>query len=220
VVLNGVDPERFRRVPGRRAESRALFNLPDAAVVIGSAGRLEQEKNFGLLIRSFARLRKEVDQAVLVIAGDGSQKELLGQQIESLGLSGHVRLLGLIDNVATLHHGLDVYVQSSDAEGTANSVLEAMALETPLVATDVGGTTEVARHGREALIVAKGDEGGIVESILQVIRDPEGAALRARHGRIRVETELSFARRTQRIESMYDHVAREAGLRTPASVHA
>jgi glycosyltransferase involved in cell wall biosynthesis len=220
VVLNGVDPNQFRRVPGRRAESRALFDLPADAMVIGSVGRLEQEKNYGLLIGAFARVHAKVGHAVLVIAGDGRQRALLGQQAASLGLSGHVRLLGLIDNVATLHHALDVYVQSSDAEGTANSVLEALALETPLVATDVGGTTEVARHGREALIVAKGDEDGIVEAILQVIRDPDAAALRARNGRVRVETELSFARRTQRIESIYDHVAREAGLRMPASVHA
>jgi len=220
VVLNGVDPSRFRRMPGRRADSRATFNLPADAVVIGSVGRLEQEKNFGLLIRAFARVRDQVDGAVLVIAGDGSQKELLGQQIASLGLSAHVRLLGLIDNVVTLHHALDVYVQSSDAEGTANSMLEALALETPLVATDVGGTTEVARHGCEALIVAKGDEAGLVESILQVIRHPEAASVRAGNGRIRVETELSFARRTQRIESMYDQVASKAGLRAPASVHA
>jgi hypothetical protein len=140
--------------------------------------------------------RDQVDGAVLVIAGDGSQKELLGQQIASLGLSAHVRLLGLIDNVVTLHHALDVYVQSSDAEGTANSVLEALALETPLVATDVGGTTEVARHGCEALIVAKGDEAGLVESILQVIRHPEAASVRA--GTAASESRPSFLLRAGR----------------------
>ena len=82
-------------------------------------------------------------------------QERLANDARAAGLSpSQFKLLGLIDNVPLLHHALDVYVQSSDAEGTANSVLEALALETPLVATDVGGTTEVARHGCEALIVA------------------------------------------------------------------
>jgi glycosyltransferase involved in cell wall biosynthesis len=222
VVWNGVDPQRFRRDPARKAEARAAFDLSSDAVVMGAAGRLEREKNFGLLVRGFARVRHEIPSAVLVIAGDGSQRGELERLSIELGLSReHVRLPGLIDDVALLHHALDVFVQSSDDEGTPNVVLEAMALETPIVATDAGGTAEVARHGREALIVDKGDEEALVRAVLDVLRNPSATQARVAAARARVETELSFERRTRRIEEMYDAVAARAGLtHGPSRVHA
>jgi glycosyltransferase involved in cell wall biosynthesis len=222
VVLNGVDPQRFRRDPARESEARAAFDLAPDAVVIGAVGRLEREKNFALLVRAFARVRREIPSAVLVIAGGGSQRAELEQLSLELGLSrDHVRLPGLIDDVALLHHALDVFVQSSDDEGTPNVVLEAMALETPIVATNAGGTAEVARHDREALIIDRGDEDALVRAVLDVLRDPSAAQARVAAARVRVETELSFERRTRRIEEMYDAVAARAGLtHGPTRVHA
>jgi glycosyltransferase involved in cell wall biosynthesis len=146
----------------------------------------------------------------------------LERQATAAGLSpDRFRLLGLIDNVAQLHHTFDVYVQSSDLEGTSNAVLEAMALETPIVATDVGGTSEVARHGQEALIIPKGDENALVSAVLDVVNKPDEARVRVDAARTRVETELSFDLRTRRLEAIYDEVASRAGLRArPTSVHA
>ncbi len=222
VVLNGVEPDRFRRDPGLEAKARAQFALPQDAVVVGAVGRLEREKNFPMLVRAFARVAKQVPKAVLVFAGDGSLRGELEREAAATGLSSaQFRLLGLIDNVALLHHALDVYVQSSDLEGTSNAVLEAMALETPIVATDVGGTSEVARHEQEALIIQKGDEDGLAAAVCDVIAQPEAARMRVRTARARVETELSFDLRTRRLEAVYDEVALRAGVRArPMSVHA
>ena len=222
VVLNGVDPDRFHRDTTLRPSARAEFDIPADAVAIGAVGRLEPEKNFSMLIRAFARVRDRFPNAVLLIAGGGSLDARLQQEAAALGLSRReFRMLGLIDKVPLLHHALDVYVQSSDEEGTANAVLEAMALETPIVATDVGGTSEVARHGLEALIVPRGDEDATVAAILDALADPEAARMRASAGRTRVETELSFDLRTRRVEAVYDAVAARAGIRLqPSSVHA
>jgi glycosyltransferase involved in cell wall biosynthesis len=222
VVLNGVDPQRFRRDPARQSEARATFDLPLDAVVIGAVGRLEREKNFAMLVSAFARVRREAPAAVLVIAGGGSQRDELERQSRALGLSReHVRLLGLIDNVALLHHALDIFVQSSDDEGTPNVVLEAMALQTPIVATDAGGTAEVARHGLEALIIGKGNEDALVDAVLDILRNPSAARARMAAARARVENELSFELRTRRIEAMYDAVAARAGLTAaPSRAHA
>jgi glycosyltransferase involved in cell wall biosynthesis len=174
-----------------------------------------------MLLRAFGRIHAECPAAVLLIAGDGSLRTELQRQAAALGLSSdHVRVLGLIDNVTLLHHALDVYVQSSDEEGTANAVLEAMALETPIVATDVGGTAEVARHRREALLVRRGDEDGLVQAVREVIERPGEARARARAARARVETELSFDLRTRRIEAVYDAVAAGATAGRPARSHA
>ena len=221
VVLNGVEPDRFKRDPGLEEQARRTFGLSTNSVAIGSVGRLEPEKNFAMLLRAFARIRAEHPAAVLLVAGDGSLRTALQQQTHALGLSaGDVRWLGLIDNVPLLHHALNLYVQSSDEEGTANAVLEAMALETPIVATDVGGTAEVARHRQEALLVRRGDEGGLVQAMREVIAQPAEARGRARAARARVETELSFESRTRRIEAVYDAVAAGTAAGRPARSHA
>jgi glycosyltransferase involved in cell wall biosynthesis len=147
----------------------------------------------------------------VLIAGDGSQRDSLQAHLEQLGLQGRCRLLGHED-VPLLHHAFDLFVQSSRYEGTPNAVLEAMALESPIVATDAGGTAEIARHGHEALIVPCQDEQAITAALLDAIRDPEARAERVRAARQRVETELSFETRMRKVEAIYDRLAaRSAG---------
>jgi glycosyltransferase involved in cell wall biosynthesis len=81
----------------------------------------------------------------------------LSDQIKVLGLSRSCLLLGQRTDVVDLHHMFNLFVQSSDYEGTSSAVLEAVAMETPVVATDAGGTAEIVRHGVHGLIVQPGD---------------------------------------------------------------
>ena len=113
--------------------------------VIGSLGRIEPIKRFDLLIEAFATLRSERPNLRLLIAGEGSQRPILERRARDLGLGSTCRFLGHHADVAELHHAFDVFVQASAYEGTPNVVLEAMAMETPIVATDSGGTGEILR---------------------------------------------------------------------------
>ena len=112
-----------------------LCGLPTDGRVIGTVGRLEPQKNFPLLIDVFARIAKDQPDTTLVIAGDGSARAALERQVQATGLGPRLRLLGHQDDIARVHHALDLFVQSSDYEGTPNAVLEAMAFENPIVAT-------------------------------------------------------------------------------------
>jgi len=165
VVLNAIDPVAFVRNAHDEAPAREKFGVAPDDFVIGAVGRLEPQKDFPTLITAFSQLVKQVPHARLVIAGDGSLRESLQAQIERLGLAGQCRLLGHVDDVKVLHHALDLFAQSSVYEGTPNSVLEAMALETGIVATDAGGTAELARDGREALIVPRQDPDALSRSL-------------------------------------------------------
>jgi glycosyltransferase involved in cell wall biosynthesis len=206
VVLNAIDATAFRRMPPRVAEARQRFGLTPADFVVGAVGRLEPQKDFPLLIRAFANLVEQVPVARLLIAGDGSLYDSLQAHIEEFSLEGRCRLLGHVNDVPLLHHALDLFVQSSAYEGTPNSVLEAMALESPIVATDAGGTAEIARHGQEALIVPCKDEQALTAALLEAIRNPQATANRVRTARHRVETELSFETRMRRVEEIYDRL--------------
>lgn len=207
VLLNGIDHQVFRRDRALVPEARGRFGLADGQIAIGAVGRLEPQKRFDLLIAAFAALRETHPSAQLLIAGDGSRKQNLQAEIEARGLGSCCRLPGQVDDVPLFHHALDVFVQSSDYEGTPNAVLEAMALETPIVATDVGGTTELVTDGREGLIVPPGNVAAIVTAINCVLSDGNAARVRVAAARRRVETDLSFEHRLRELEAIYRELA-------------
>jgi glycosyltransferase involved in cell wall biosynthesis len=203
VILNGIDHRVFVRERRRESEVRRELGFSADDLVIGAVGRLDYEKRYDLLIEAFADVRRTHPAAQLAIAGDGKHRPELEATIERFGLQSSCRLLGLQRDVGRLHHAFDLFVQSSIREGTPNAVLEAMALETPIVATDSGGTAELVEHEVHGLIVPCGSAGALRDTMLRVLREPEATCERARAARRRVESELSFARRMERVESVY-----------------
>jgi glycosyltransferase involved in cell wall biosynthesis len=207
VLLNGIDPAAFRRDPARRASARAKYGVGDRDVVIGAVGRLERQKRFDLLIQAFAALRERHSRIRLLVAGDGSLRHELEAMLTEHGLGGVCRLAGQVDDMVEFHHALDLLVQSSEYEGTPNVVLEAMAMETPVVATDVGGTSELMRSTVDGIIVPAGDVRALVDAVGGVLSDPGAAGARAKTARRRVELELSFESRLRRLEDIYRDLA-------------
>ena len=203
VILNGIDPDQFKRRPDRETAARAAFGWEPKHFVVGAVGRLEPQKRFDLLIEAIAQVHRVHPHVRLVIAGEGGEKAALREQAARLLPPGVCLLLGHSDDVAAVHHGIDLFVQSSRYEGTPNVVLEAMAFETPIVATDVGGTVDVAHHLEHALIVPPGNADRLAQAILLVFADRDGARRRATAARHRIEGQLSFASRMRAVERVY-----------------
>lgn len=222
VILNGIDHLKFRRDASRIAGARAALALRADEIAIGAVGRLEPQKRFDLLIEAFASLRETVPGVRLFIAGEGSSRPALEALITEHGLHDSCRLIGHTSDVAAFHHALDMFVQSSEYEGTPNVVLEAMAFETPIVSTDVGGTAELVRDGHDGLIVPPRNVGRLVEAMRQVLSDPGAAAARRSSARRRVETVLSFDARMSALERIYEQLVggRGAGSRARAQAAA
>ena len=216
VLLNGIDPAAFRANAERRERMRHALGYGAGDQLIGAVGRLEPQKRFDLLIEAFAALRTSWPRARLVIAGHGSLRGRLESLAHTLRVSDVCRFLDHREDVADLHDAIDLFVQSSEYEGTPNAVLEAMAKETPLVATDVGGTRELAVPDVHALVVPPHDTAALRDAIAAALGDPEAARRRAVAARVRVEHELSFAERTRRLERIYDDLMIEHG-RSPAA---
>ena len=135
--------------------------------------------------------------------------------IARLGLKNSCNLLGHRTDIVDLHHAFDLFVQSSDYEGTPNAVLEAMAMETPIVATDVGGTPELIHHGIHGLLTPPGDPAALARAIEQALDAPDVTAERCAAARKRVEVELSFDRRMKTVETIYEQLVREKFARNP-----
>jgi len=104
------------------------------------------------------------------------------------------------------YHSLDLFVQSSDYEGTPNVVLEAMAMEVPVIATAVGGTAELLHDGIHGWLIPPGDATRLASAISDAVGQRGGLAARAREARRRVETDLSFDQRCQSLAEIYQEV--------------
>lgn len=210
-ILNGIDHRTFIRDRGREAAARAALGISPGESVLGAVGRLEPQKRFDVLLDVFARLRRRWPNLRLLIAGEGGSRAVLERQIRSFDVADSCSLLGHWPDVLRLHHALDLFVQSSRYEGTPNAVLEAMALETPVVATSVGGTAELVEDGVDGLVVPPNDAAALAYAIEHTLLDRVATARRVANARARVERELSFDARMRKVEAIYE----ELGGRRP-----
>jgi glycosyltransferase involved in cell wall biosynthesis len=204
VVPNGIDQELFKRHPERRDGVRAQLGLAPDDVVIGAVGRLERQKRFDLLMEAVAALRHTRPSLKLLIAGAGGLEADLKAVRQRLDLGDACVLLGHRADIIALHHAFDLFVQASDEEGSPNVVLEAMALETPIVATAVGGTTEILDPDVHGIVISAGNRQSLIEGMARALDDWPATKARVGAARRRVVDELSFDRRMERVEAIYE----------------
>lgn len=167
----GVDFERLHpqgpEAAGKLRESLGI--APDAFVLL-CAAELSGRKSQRVLISALARLPERV---VLVLAGSGAEEENLRRQAEELGLAGRVLFPGYIKGLETWYAMADAVVTASRIEGLPFNVMEAMALERPVVASAVKGHTDLLTDGESGLLVPYGDDAAYAAAIKKLIDDPK-----------------------------------------------
>ena len=141
--------------------------------IIAGAGRLNDQKNFGLLIRAFAKIAPEFPEYNLIIYGKGDREQGLKSLVDSLGLQGRVEFPGNIQNIAEEMEKNTMFVLSSDFEGMPNALMEAMALGLPSVSTDCpcGGPRYLIRDGVNGVLVPVGDADKMAEAMRKILSD-------------------------------------------------
>ena len=198
VLYNGVDLQKFP-LAARRPER--------GEILIGSVGRLVKVKNYGLLLRAFARLPAQA-RCRLILIGDGPERAGLQAQAAQLAVQDRVQFAGHRDDVPRLLQDLDVFVLPSISEGMSNTMLEAMACGATVVASDVGGNRELVEHGASGLLFASDDLDGLTRALARVVTDEAFRAQLAAAAACRVRAEFSIQAMIGRYEDMYRAVAR------------
>lgn len=178
-VLNGIPVSRFAAVHANRNTARQLLGLREDDIVIGCVGRLVPLKNHHRMVDVLATLAHDTPRLRLVIVGDGPQADALQRQVAALGLQDHVVLAGQRKDVSTLLAAFDVFALPSQTEGLSIALLEACATGLAVVATKVGGNTEIIVDDRTGLLVPADDNEALMVALRRMLADP---ALRHRLG--------------------------------------
>lgn len=162
-------------IPNPVSNSLPAANIDDAEKIVIAAGRFDPQKNFPLLIRSFARLNRDYPDYKLHIYGKGYLENELKKLVLDLGLSESVEFPGFVSDIASRMSKASLYVSSSDYEGISNSMLEAMAIGIPTICTDcpVGGAREMIKNGENGLLVSVGDEEELYLAMKKVLSDKD-----------------------------------------------
>lgn len=151
--------------------------------------RLDPEKQTGLLIEALRQVRKEIPDAVLIVAGDGREMTELRARAQHSGLESVVCFLGAIGEVPALLPLCEIgALVPSRNEGLSNTILEYMAAGLPVLATDCGGNRELVKHGVTGRLMPEGvDAGTVARAWSDLLKEREAAAAMGQNGRAQVE---------------------------------
>lgn len=203
-IPNGISLERF--IPADATQRRAFaveMGWRPESRVIGTVGRLQPVKDQERLIRAFSQVRQAVPDAVLAIVGDGVLKPRLGRLVEELGLQDSVRLLGDRGDVPRLLAGMELFALSSISEGYSIALIEACAAALPIVATDVGGNSEIVHVGVNGRLVPAGDTAALASALVEMLGDEGRSVEMGKAGREWALSEASFRTMALRYECLY-----------------
>ncbi len=199
VIGNALPPEAF-------AETTPALARAEGTLRIGMIARMNAEyKNHRGFLRAAKLLREKISNAQFVLVGDGPLRAGLEGEAAKLGLQESIQFLGDRRDVSAVLHSLDVCVVPSASESLSNVMLESMAAGVPVVATSVGGNTEIGGHGRAMLIPAN-DERALAQGLARLL---ENGALRsemAREARDFVLSNYSVQRICRQYEELYAEV--------------
>jgi len=206
VIPRGRDPQRLgRRDPDRRARVRAGLGIARDAPLLVAVARQEHQKGLDALLEALPAVLAQTPGVRLLVAGrDGNQTPLLRATVHRLGLEPTVAFLGPRDDVADLLVAADAVVIPSRWEGLSNVLIEAMALEAPVVASDLPTLEDAAVDGDTALLVPPADPARLAAAIVATLADPAAARARAQRAHQRFLGRFTIDRVADQMLAFYD----------------
>lgn len=208
LVLNGIPSERFRADPERGRRQRRELGIPPGVPVVGAVTVFRPQKRLDLWLDAAVRIRHRIPEARFLLVGHGPLAERIDVLARESGLGEALVRPGLQDDVRSWIDAMDVFLMSSDFEGLPLALLEAMAMERPVVATTVGGIPEVVDSGRHGVLVPPGRSDRLAEEVVGLLADRGRARRLAVSACRRVEADFSIGAMVRRFESIYTEVLR------------
>ena len=182
-IPNGIDTNKFSEVD---------FKVKRDPRTITFVGRLDSYKGVNFLLEGFKELLSKVDNLRLIIIGNGPDESILKDKAKDLGILGFVAFKGRREDILTELYTTDIFVLPSLSEGMSNVLLEAMACGLPVVATSVGGNSDLIKDRHNGLLIPPRDSMKLCEALLELLEDGDLAQRLGKEARNTVERYYSM----------------------------
>lgn len=210
-IENGIEPALANpRVD--IAQRRQELGLERHRPVVGTVSRFNPQKDPGTLLRAVALAAQAAPEVQFVWCGNGELKSEAESLARNLGVLDHIVFTGYRKDVLELVPVFDVFVISSLFEGLPFTLLEAMSLSKPVVATDVVGSRDVVAHGETGLLVPPRDPSALAEAILALVRAPEEGRRMGQAGRDLLMRRFTLERMIAQTEELYRELVQSASV--------
>ena len=203
VVHNAIDLKDWQ--PQKIYHQDDRIKKEKKASVIGFIGRLSNVKGVFDFIRTAAAITSQHQDCRFLVIGEGSCKKEMQQLSTDLGLQNSIDFLGHVDNnkLPGIYQQLDLLLSPSLSEGLPNTLLEASAMQVPIVATNVGGVSELITHQSNGFLAGVGDVNALKQSCCLLLENrslAEKIGIKSRHV---VEEKFCFKKRTEKLQKIY-----------------
>lgn len=208
VIPNGVDTVKF--APREKSEKICKdLSIKEKDKIIGFVGRLVPAKGIEYLIEAASYLKKQYENLKVIITGDGYLLDGLRQKAEELGINDIIVFTGKRRDIPDILSCINIFVMPSIAEGLPNSLLEAMAMGKPVIATEAGGTPEIIKNEFNGLLVPPGNSKGIAEAIMILFENTLLAANISQKARDFIIENYGITAIARKWESLYQSLLTE-----------
>ena len=184
-IYNGIDIEEFKGDFDYQAKREEL-GVGEDELLVGIFARLYPQKGHKYFLEAAFKINRVIDNVKFMVVGEGPLESELKEQAMKLGIRGKVIFTGLRHDIPDLLHIIDVSVLSSFIEGFSNIILESMAAEKPVIATDAGGNKEAVIDGKTGFIVPPANSDKLANAIVKILNDKQLRINMGRKARERV----------------------------------
>ena len=221
MIYNGIDLSRVSRDNGRSARFRERFAIPKDRTIVGQVSWIIAEKGISDFLETARLVSSRRDDVQFVLAGEGAPREQYMKDAAAMGLGDRLTFTGMVEDPfgEGVFHAFDVVCQFSRWEEVFGwMIAEAMAHQTPVVATRVGGIPELITDGQSGYLVERGDAESMSERVLELVNDPAARARMGQAARQTVETKFDLKSNVAQLIRSYGigvSAARPSGAKSP-----
>lgn len=205
-IPSGIDLGKFSYDAQEGLRVRQSLGIAADALVFVTVARLDPVKGHIFLLKAMAGITSLYPSARLIIVGDGSERKILEEALQDLGLTEHVFLVGNKRNVPAFLSAGDVFLLGSLNEGMGRAAVEAMASGLPLIVSRVGGLTELIEDGKEGFLVEPGNSRAFAASMRTLAADKTLRKTMSDQAMLKADRKFSIRTMIRSIETLYEEI--------------
>ena len=203
VIYNGIAQLKYN---AEKAQTlRETLNIADDYIILGTVARFDPIKNHTMMLRAFAQVLEAQPKCMLLIVGDGEERNNIEQCIEQLNIQENVILAGYQSKPAEHISLMDIFLLSSLSEGTSMTLLEAMSIGKPCVVTNAGGNPEIIEDNITGFVTDNGEKAHFANAIIRVLDNQELISVMCNNAYARYVGNFSASNMVKKYQRIYEN---------------